>query len=145
MRFPHNLKIFRGQFDAAPFAGVFFLLVIFLLLHSSLIFIPGVPIRLPETAPLPGVDRPTLVVAVDKDGQFYFESQVCSEDLLKEKLQAAQAGATTPLTLVVQADKSVRSEVLVRLGMLARSVKIQEMMLATRPQVTPVATGTSKR
>jgi biopolymer transport protein ExbD len=145
MRFPHNLKIFRGQFDAAPFAGVFFLLVIFLLLHSSLIFIPGVPIRLPETGPLPGVDRPTLVVAVDKDGQFYFESQVCSEDLLKEKLQTALAASTTPLTLVVQADKNVRSEVLVRLGMLARSVKIQEMLLATRPQVTPLATGTSKR
>jgi biopolymer transport protein ExbD len=145
MRFPHNLKIFRGQFDAAPFVGVFFLLVIFLLLHSSLIFIPGVPIRLPETAPLPGVDRPTLVVAVDKDGQFYFESQVCSEELLKEKLQTALAAATRPLTLVVQADKNVRCEVLVRLGLLARAVKIREVLLATRPQVVPVATGTSTR
>jgi biopolymer transport protein ExbD len=140
MRFPHNLKIFRGQFDAAPFAGVFFLLVIFLLLHSSMIFIPGVPIRLPETPPLPGVDRPTLVVAVDKDGQFYFESQVCSEDLLKEKLQAAMADATAPLTLVVQADKKVTYETLVRLGLLARAVKIKEVLLATRPQVSPAAT-----
>jgi biopolymer transport protein ExbD len=145
MRFPHNLKIFRGQFDAAPFAGVFFLLLIFLLLHSSLIFIPGVPIRLPETAPLPGVDRPTLVVAVDQDGQFYFESQVCSEALLKEKLQAALADATTPLTLVVQADENVKGKVLVRLGLLARAVKIKEMVLATRPQVAPVATSPAKR
>ena len=145
MRFPHNLKIFRGQFDAAPFAGVFFLLVIFLLLHSSLIFIPGVPIRLPETAPLPGVDRPTLVVAVDKDGQFYFESQVCSEELLKEKLQTALAAATRPLTLVVQADENVKHKAVVRLALLARSVKIREVLLATRPQVVPVATGTSTR
>ena len=141
MRFPHNLKIFRGQFDAAPFAGVFFLLVIFLLLHSSLIFIPGVPIRLPETAPLPGVDRPTLVVVVDKDGQFYFESQVCSEEVLTEKLQAALATATAPLTLVVQADKDVRSEALLRLALLARAVKIKEVWLATRPQVVPAAAG----
>ncbi len=43
MRFPHNTKIFRGQLDAAPFVGVFFLLVIFLLFNSGLVFTPGIP------------------------------------------------------------------------------------------------------
>ena len=57
MRFPHNTKIFRGQLDAAPFLGVFFLLLIFLLLNSSLVFTPGVEIQLPETANVPGPDK----------------------------------------------------------------------------------------
>jgi hypothetical protein len=35
--------------DAAPFAGVFFLLVIFLLLNSSLVFPPGLKLQLPAT------------------------------------------------------------------------------------------------
>ena len=42
MRFPRNAKIFRGQLDAAPLAGVFFLLLIFFLLSSRLAFTPGV-------------------------------------------------------------------------------------------------------
>ena len=57
MRFPRNRQIFRGQLDVAAFASVLFLLLIFILLRSQLVFTPGVPIRLieaddtPEQAP----------------------------------------------------------------------------------------------
>lgn len=40
MRFARNARIFRGQLDAAPFAAVFFLLVIFMML-GSLVYTPG--------------------------------------------------------------------------------------------------------
>ena len=43
-----------------------------------------------------------------------------------------------PITLVVQADKSANMEVLVRLGVLARSLGIREMFQAVRPPVAPV-------
>ena len=42
MKFPRNARVFRGQLDAAPFASVLFLLVLFLLVQSSLVFVPGV-------------------------------------------------------------------------------------------------------
>jgi biopolymer transport protein ExbD len=138
MRFPHNTKIFRGQLDAAPFIGVFFLLVIFLLLTSGLVFTPGVPIQLPEGVNLPGLDGPTAVVAVDADGHLYFENQWCDDERLKQRLQAAVDRSPQPLTLVVQADKDAKSEVSVRLGILARSVGIRKMWLAARPPVVPV-------
>ena len=137
MRFPRNAKIFRGQLETAPFVGVFFLLVIFLLLHSSLVFTPGVPIRLPDAVSLPGLTQPTVVVAVDASGQFYFNNQISDERRLKERLVTAIADAPEPLTLVVRADKDVKYEVLVRLGLLAREAGIKEALLATRPQVTP--------
>ena len=89
MRFPRANKIFRGQLDAAPFAGVFFLLVIFLLLSSSLVFTPGLPISLPDAANLPGTANPTLVVALDATGQIYFENQLTPENQLKVKLRLA--------------------------------------------------------
>jgi biopolymer transport protein ExbD len=139
MRFPHNIKIFRGQLDAAPFLGVFLLLLLFLLFSSSLVFVPGVPIRLPAAAPMPGPDGPTLVVAVDRSGQFYFENQLCDEFRLKEKLEAALAQATMPPTLIIQADKDVRYEVLMRLGLLARTAGVKEALWAARPQATPSA------
>src|SRR2546425_6054278 len=141
MRFPRNTKIFRGQLDIAPFAGVFFLLIIFLLLNSSLVFTPGVPVHLPETVNLPGTGNPTLVVAMDASGQIYFENQISNEERLKEKLQAAVAKAREPLTLVVQADKKVTYEMLVPLWLLARSVGIKEVLQATRPSVVPTASA----
>lgn len=138
MRFPRNAKIFRGQLEVAPFAGVFFVLLLFLLLHSSMVFIPGIPIQLPEGANLPGIAGGTVVVAVDKSGQIYFQNQVSDEIRLKEKFQAAVANAREPLTLIVQADKQVAFETLVPLLLLARAAGIKEGMLAIRPEVVPV-------
>jgi len=137
MRFPRNVRIFRGQLDPAPFAGVFFLLVIFVLLSSSLVFTPGVRINLPEAVSLPGTSNPTVVVAVDEGGQFYFKSRVIDATQLAEKLQAVVAESRAPVTLVIQASKNVRYEVLVNLGLLARKVGIQEALLATRPAPRP--------
>jgi biopolymer transport protein ExbD len=139
MRFPRTNKIFRGQLEAAPFAGVFFLLVIFLLLSSSLVFIPGVPIRLPEAVNLPGTANPTLVVALDAAGQIYFENQITPENQLKVKLRVAAETSREPLTLVVQADKLVPYETLQRLLLLAGDAGIKEMLMATRPPVAPAA------
>ena len=144
MRFPRTNKIFRGQLEAAPFAGVFFLLVIFLLLSSSLVFIPGVPIHLPEAVNLPGTANPTLVVALDATGQIYFENQLIPENQLKVKLRVAAETSKEPLTLVVQADKSVPYETLQRLLLLAGDAGIKEMLMATRPQVAPVAAPPGK-
>ena len=135
MKFPRNTKIFRGQLDAAPFAAVFFLLVIFLLLHSSLVFTPGVPIHLPEAADLPGTANDTVVVAVDENGQLYFDNQVIERDRLKDKLQSAVAAARQPLSLIVQADGKVKVEQLLKLLLLARSAGIKEIIQASRPPV----------
>jgi biopolymer transport protein ExbD len=145
MRFPHNSKIYRGQIDAAPFLGVFFLLIIFLLLNSSFVFTPGVPITLPEGVNLPGTDKPTAVVAIDSNGHFYFENQLCDEARLKERLQIAVERSPEPVTLVVQMDQDAKAGVLTRLGMMAHSLGIREMLQAVRPPVTPVPAAAPAR
>ncbi|MBI3850918.1 MAG: biopolymer transporter ExbD [Verrucomicrobia bacterium] len=133
MKFSRNAKIFRGQLDAAPFAGVFFLFVIFLVL-ASLVYTPGVRIQLPAAADLAGTDHPTIAVAVDKNGQLYFENQLIQEAQLKNRLKAAVQKSTEPLTLVVLADVEVKYTDQVRLLLLAREVGIKEALLATRPR-----------
>ncbi|MBK7998269.1 MAG: biopolymer transporter ExbD [Verrucomicrobia bacterium] len=145
MRFPHNAKIFRGQLDAAPFLGVFFLLIIFLLLNSTFVFTPGVPISLPEGVNLPGPDKATAAVAVDEGGHYYFENQLCDEDRLRQRLQDAVSRSQQPITLVVQADKAARTEVLTKLGLLARSLGIRDVLLAVRPPViaAPITPSTT--
>src|SRR6185436_8376605 len=107
MRFPRNKQIFRGQLDVAAFAGVLFILLIFVLLHSHLVFTPGVPIRLPEAEDLPGVIGHTVVVAVDSRGQYYFDNQLTHERLLRQRLVDQVNAAREPVTLVIEADESV--------------------------------------
>ena len=137
MRFPHQTKIFRGQIEAAPFIGVFFLLIIFLLLQPAFVFTPGLPIELPEADQLPGTDNPTVAVAVDASGNFYFNNQLCDEARLREQLTAAVTASHEPVTLVAQVHREVRVDVLIRLSLLARSVGIREVLQAVRPAVLP--------
>jgi biopolymer transport protein ExbD len=132
MRFPRNAKVFRGHLDAAPFAGMFFCLLILLLL-ASLTYTPGVHIQLPAAANLPGLEHPSLAVAVDPAGRFYFRNQRVPADLLRSQLQLAVEKSAEPLTLVVQADKRVTYETLVSLTSLARQAGIKDALLATLP------------
>jgi biopolymer transport protein ExbD len=133
MKFPRQARIFRGQLDAAPFVGVLFLVAIFLLLNSSLVSMPGVAIQLPEAADWPGVNSPTVVVAVDGKGRLYFKSQVIKQDALKQELRRAVRRSPGPLTLVLVADKSVPHETTVRLCELAREAGLKQVLLTTRP------------
>lgn len=133
MKFPRNARIFRGHLDMAPFAGMFFLLLIFLLL-GSLVYTPGVRIELPVANDLAGTDQPTISVAMDNNGRLFFRNQLVDEPQLREKLKAALREAGGPLTLVVQADKHVSYELLVRLTLLARDAGITQAWLATLPQ-----------
>ncbi len=138
MKFPRNARIFRGQLDAAPFAAVFFLLVIFLML-GSLIYTPGVLLQLPTAEDLPGTDRPNVAVAIDANGRMYFQNQGIEAKQLRDRLREAVKSSAVPLTLVVQADKAVSYDMLLRLALLGRDAGIAQCWLATLPQ--PVASG----
>jgi biopolymer transport protein ExbD len=144
VKFPRNARIFRGRLDAAPFATVFFLLLLFVML-SSLVYTPGirVPLDLPTADDLPGTDKLSVAVAIDAAGRLYFENQMVDEPDLRARLRRAVGNAREPLTLIVQADKAVRYDRLIRLRLLAREAGIQELWLETRPR--PFASTTSAR
>ena len=134
MRFPRNAKIFRGQLDIAPFAGVFFLLVIFILLSSSFVFTPGVRIDLPRVeSPLPGATNESLVVALDSAGRLYFDSQVTTEEKLADQLKTTVLQSTPGVVLQILADRNVRMEKVIRVMDLAKRAGIAETWVATQP------------
>lgn len=134
MKFARHARLLRSQLDAAPFAAVFFLLVIFMML-GSLIYTPGarLELQIPQGKGLPGTDKPTVSVAIDADGRLYYENQWIEEKALRRRLQEVARKSSEPLTLVVQADKTVSYERLMRLTLLARDAGIPEALLATLP------------
>jgi biopolymer transport protein ExbD len=134
MKFPRNARILRSQLDAAPMASVLFLLVIFVML-SSLVYTPGVHVKLPVANDLPGTDRPTIAVALDANNRLYFANQLITEADLASRLREAVKNSSEPLTLVVQADEAVTHTNLIRLTLLARDAGIRDALLATLPRL----------
>lgn len=137
MRFPRNAKIFRGQLDTAAFASVFFLLVIFLLLHSAFVFVPGVKLTLPEAGEWPGVIGPTRVAVLDRHGQVYYENQAITEERLRVRLAEAVQRSPEPLKLVVFCDEAASNSAWLRLARVAREAGIDELVTAARPPLFP--------
>jgi biopolymer transport protein ExbD len=138
MKFPRNARIFRGQLDAAPFAAVLFLLVMFLML-GSMVYTPGVRLELPVASDLPGTDKPTVAVAVDARGRLYFENQLITETQLRARLREIVKASSQPMLLLVQADKAVTHERLISLTLLGREVGIADAWLAVLPRGASVA------
>ena len=136
MKFPRNTRLLRSPFDVAPFAAVLFLLVIFLML-GALLPVQGLHVELqpPTASDLPGTDKPSVAVAIDSSGRFYFANKIIAENELSDDLAAAEKNSREPLKLVIHADKSVTYEQLVRLTMVARDAGIRDVLLATLPRV----------
>ena len=138
MKFPRNAKLLRSPFDVAPFAAVFFLLIFFLLL-GVLLPAPGISLNLPttDTSRLPGTDKPTVDVAIDRDGRLFFASQMVTEKQLSAQLKRAAATSREPLTLVIQADEQVTYSNVVDIALLARDAGIENSLLAMSPRIVP--------
>lgn len=138
MKFPRTSKILRSPFDFAPFATVFFLLVIFLAVGALITTTPGVPLQIPMADDLPGSSRPTVDLAVDAANRLFFQNQIVTERQLKANLHNAVRRSPEPLTLVIHADRSVTYEQLLHLTMVAREpgINITNVLLATLPPAT---------
>jgi biopolymer transport protein ExbD len=137
MKFARHATIFRGPLDAAPFAGVLFLLVMFMML-ASLVYTPGArfELQLPQANGLPGTDKPSVSVAIDADGRLYYQNQWIEETELRGRLQNAARRSAQPLTLVVHADRYVTYDKFLRLALLGREAGISEALLATLPRAS---------
>jgi biopolymer transport protein ExbD len=115
-------------------------LVIFLMLHSAIAPPPGIRIQLPVVAApsLPGTLNPALLVAVDRDGQLYFDQQIVGEKELRARLAAKARHAGEPLSLLVRADAAVSFDALSQLTALAAEAGILDVRFETRPPLFPV-------
>jgi biopolymer transport protein ExbD len=135
MKLPRSAKILRSHFDVAPFAAVFFAILIFVLL-GSLMPVPGIPLTPPSAGDLPGIGGPAINLAVDSQGRLYLENQIVTENALTSYLTAKANSAAIKPALIIHADKLVTYERLVHLALLARDAGITNSLLATLPRLS---------
>ena len=123
IQFPRKTRIFRGEFQAGPFAAVFVLFLIFFAFNTSLVYLPGLPLRLEEAHCLPSQ---TAEVNVRANGSFHFHSTACPDFEAFEKCLRAelQTNATLKL-LVIQAEPAANLDTVRQVASLAKDLKLR--------------------
>jgi len=141
MKFPRNAKIFRGQLDVAPFAGIFFLLCLMLIFSTLMVYSPGVQIELPEIGEdrLPGIRPPVINVTVDSQGKVFFESQHVDDEAFEQRLQRAVDRFETPPTLVIHGDTDAHLSIVLNILSIAAKSGVSKTFWATKTQPFPNA------
>jgi biopolymer transport protein ExbD len=95
-------------------------------------------VQLPHGDNLVGTDNEIVRVAVNFRGQCFFENRQISDEelraILRHRLEEASS-ASKKLTLVLSADEAAKNDVIMRLGRLARSVGVSEIILPEESNV----------
>ena len=100
---------------------------------------PGTRISLPVSPDQPGVNTPSVIVAVNANGQMFYENQLVQRDAdLEARLANAASAAREPLTLILRMDRAVAVETFVKLSDMARKAGFKQVVMATRPSLRPV-------
>ena len=102
MRYPRNVKIFRGGVDAAPFAGLFFATILFMVLFYSHVFFPGVPVALAGDEDAADLSEGTVEVLKDQSVLFLGERYDWNE--FQQEITARARKGDLPKRVVLQTE-----------------------------------------
>ncbi len=143
MRFPRNAKIFRGQLDFAPLAGVLFLLLIFLLL-GSLISPPGIRLQLASQAELNKSPEKKFII-VTRHGDIVYQGQTNNIDSL-DRVRAEFKNLSPNETVLMHVESGAPKEVVARVRQtLEPSIQLPtgDSLVGTENQTLTVAISLS--
>ncbi len=133
MKFPRNARMLKGHLDFAPFASVFFCLLIFVLL-ASLVYTPGMHMHLPADVPgESGIEGKKVTVELYADGRMYFQGQPISEKDLSRRLTNSVKDSPEPLTIALLEDTNVTVSLEMKVWKLAAAAGITNAARVTLP------------
>jgi biopolymer transport protein ExbD len=132
MTFKTHCQMSKGMVDTAPLVNVVFLLLLFFVLNSSFVMVPGVKVDLTETDIPPTMAFQTLVVTVARDDLMFFKEQPISVDKLEQVLrEAVQQGRGHEL--IVKAGEQVTHGTEMQINSAAYRAGITTINWAVRP------------
>lgn len=126
----------RGFLTVAPWINVLLLFILVLIQQSASVLRPGVKLELPAAPFIDGIRPDALVLTVPQEGMYFFQDERLSFDGVALALERASR-ANKDAVLIVEADKRVSYDTLVRIYNAARAAGIGEVVLATRLERAP--------
>ena len=133
MTFKTHCQISKGLVDAAPLVNVVFLLLLFFVLNSSFVMVPGVQVV------LSGADLPmtlsfqTLVVTAARDDELFFNNQPIAIDKLEQVLRE-EVRQGHGHELIVKAGEQVSQGTVIQIMSAANRAGITTINMAARPE-----------
>jgi len=128
MKFRKSARVEAGlrQIDIAPLIDCIFLLLIFFMLTSSFIVIPGVNVKLPKALVPEEIDAQSLTVVISSEDIIYLEGEPLTikevEDFIKE-------GKFT--SIFIKADRDASLGVVVKIWDVCKRFGIEKIGIAT--------------
>ena len=89
MKFRQRIKVEAGlrQIDIVPLIDCVFLLLIFFMLTSSFMIMPGINVKLPKVVTAEEVDTRTLTIVISSEDIYYLQKKARTAKEIEESLK----------------------------------------------------------
>lgn len=125
---PHTPSILSAQFDLTPLIDCVFNLLLFFMLTSSFILMPGIRIHLPKAVTSEAIAEKGLVVTVTEDNLIYLNERAITIADLADRLEEA---AALDQPLLIRADRRASLGKVVEVWDLCRDIGMTKVNIAT--------------
>jgi len=118
--------------DITPLVDIIFILLIFFMVTSTFLELPGLKLELPAAASSRPQKVRQLVIVMSADGKIYLNEEPLTLAQLKPKLKTALAQKSTEPTLIIKADRRVPHGDVVQVMDMAKLYGIQKLIITTQ-------------
>jgi len=136
MRFRKHLELEKGQkeINITPLVDMVFLLLIFFMLTSSFVVVPGIKINLPKAVTSQVIKEKNIIITINNENVIYLDGKPITppemtsylEDVVKSKQQKP---------LLIKADKDTQMGAVVRVWDICRKVGLSQINIATLQEI----------
>lgn len=127
----HRNKSEESILDMTPLVDVVFLLIIFFMLSTTFVVLPGILVELPEaSSERVTIEREEVVVSVDRNGEYYFNKDSVDDTTMKERLRSTAAGSSD-VQVLLKGDAGCDYGRVVKLLDMIRSCKLRRVAVLT--------------
>lgn len=128
MKFKEIVRIESGlrQIDIAPLIDCVFLLLIFFMLTSSFIIVPGINVKLPKALTSEEVNTQTLTVTISSEDIFYIENDALTFEEIEDKFKKEKYNS-----IFIKADKDASLGAVVKIWDICKKFNIEKIGIAT--------------
>lgn len=128
MRFKKNARVEAGlrQIDIVPLIDCVFLLIIFFMLTSSFIIVPGVNVKLPKALKPEEVDVRSLTVVISSEDIVYIENKPYTMSEVESLIKEGKHGS-----IFIKADRDASLGIVVKIWDACKRFGIERIGIAT--------------
>lgn len=122
----------ESAIDLTPMIDVVFILLIFFIVTANFIKESGAEVSKPDAVTAERQEKASILIAIDEAGQIWMDKSQVSVQQVGPTIQRLKA-ENPEGTIVIQADKSSKNGVLVKVLDQARALGISNVAISARP------------